>query len=136
MDEFGQVSTNLKIVTFLGALASLYRKDFTPLVFAYMYYYLMSHWNAMNTHNMQQETVTMEDIQAELAAQHQREIEAKMGADPRQLEPRRQILPTVKEKQMNARGFVSGFNSSRADDEEMMNARKSGPWERRLSKQY
>jgi hypothetical protein len=131
MDE---IPTNLKIVTFLGLLASLYRREFTPLVFAYMYYYLVTHWNNMTQQQALQQAPTMEEIQAELAAEQQRAIVAKMGADPRQMQQRRQILPTVKQKQMNARGFVKGFQSSQKEDEDMMNAGRPGPRERHIAK--
>jgi hypothetical protein len=122
------------ILAFLGVIASLYRKSFTPLIFVYMYYYLLLNWDEMNPRKTEQQAPTMEEIQVELAAEHQRQVEFKMGDDPRQIQQRKQILPTLKEKQMNARGFVKGFQSSQKEDEDMMDAGRPGPRERHIAK--
>lgn len=102
-----------------------------------MYYYLVSKsdWFRLNFEKQtEQQAPTMEEIQFELAAEHQRQVESKMADDPRQIQQRRQILPTIKEKQMNARGFVRGFQSSQKEDEDMMDAGRPGPREHHIAK--
>lgn len=134
------MSPNVKIVGLLGVLASLYRKDFSPLIWAFMYYWLASGW--LDFQHQQQKQIeqqmlpTPEEIQAELLAQQRKTNEAKMAVDVRQVTTRREILPTIREKQMNARGFVSHYNSTRDEDEEMMNARKPGRLEKYVSRDW
>lgn len=141
MDILDKIPANMKIVGLLGVLASLYRKDFSPLIWAFMYYWLASGWLDFQYQQQQKQIElesmpTPEEIQAELLAQQQRQNEARMAVDPRQVTTRREILPTIREKQMNARGFVSHYNSTRDEDEEMMNARKPGRLEKYVSRDW